>query len=120
LRNAGSAQRVRGAQQAAVDAVRAQALLLALGLGHFFVVRRDPERAAGAVRAVFIHARRKGAPARNRIAAQGELGRVVVHHHEVAHAGAGGAADARIEHQHAAPRPAPAPARTPRRRCRRR
>ncbi|MNT03452.1 hypothetical protein D3C72_1379890 [compost metagenome] len=91
------------AQQPALDAERAQPLLLAFGLGHFFVVRRDPERAAGAVGAVGAQARREGAPLRDRMAAEFELGRVVVHHHEVAHARAGGTAQARVEHAHAAP-----------------
>ena len=62
----------------------------------------QPERAAARKRRVLRQPWRPGFPQRQRCTRERELGRVVVHQHEVAHAGGGGggACRARIDHRH--------------------
>jgi hypothetical protein len=81
--------------------VRAQALLLFLGGGHFLGVGCHPQRAAVgelAGRLVGRHAWAPLVPEVQGRLAQRQFGRVVVHHHEVAHARVGGAALACVDH----------------------
>ena len=81
-----------------------QARAFVFGLLHLLGVGRHPQRAAvGESRAGRLgrHARRPGVPLRERGLAQRQFGGVVVHHHQVAHTGVGGAAQAGVKHQHA-------------------
>lgn len=82
--------------------MRMQARALVLGLLHLLGIGRDPQRAAvGESRAGRLggHAWRPGVPLGERGLADGQLGGVVVHDHQVAHAGVGGTAQACVEHQ---------------------
>ncbi len=90
----------RGAKHPAGNAGGLQRLALAFGLGEFAGVGGQPEGAAIAVRAVFRQIRRPGAPGLDRVVAEGQFGRVVVHRHQMAHAHRGGTAAAAVQHQY--------------------
>ena len=61
--------------------------LLTLGLLHLGLVACQPEGAAGAVLGIGRQLMAAGLPACQAVTAQCQLGRVVVQHHQVAHAG---------------------------------
>jgi len=63
--------------------------VFAVHFGHFFIVGRDPEGAAGKVFGVDRKLGGEFAPERLRVAGEGELGLGIVHHGEVAHARGG-------------------------------
>ena len=89
-----------GVQQFAGYASGAQANLFFACRVHFFVVGSNPQGAAVAVAAVGVHVRHQFGPEGDRGAAERQLGRVVVHHHHMAHTGCGGCAFGGVNHQH--------------------
>ena len=92
-----------GVQHLAGQAVVTHAPGFFFGTGHLGVIGGEPEGAAIAVGTAGLvgrHARAPCVPQRDRCLAQRQLGRVVVQHHQVAHARCRGSAQAGIEHQH--------------------
>ncbi|MNF70855.1 hypothetical protein D3C84_527850 [compost metagenome] len=98
--------RFTGAQGITSDQLAGNALglkvqVLAVGHGHFFGIGCQPQRPVAAVSAAFRQVRRQFAPALQRVLAQGQLGRVVVEHQQVAHTGGRRTVQASVQHQHA-------------------
>ncbi|EDT38099.1 hypothetical protein BamMEX5DRAFT_6127 [Burkholderia ambifaria MEX-5] len=93
----------RRVDQLARDAMRGERHLLGAREVHLVGIGREPQRAAVAVRAAFRHFAAQRTPQRDRVMAQREFGRVVVHRDEVPHAGAGRAAARVVDDEHAQP-----------------
>ncbi|MNS99184.1 hypothetical protein D3C72_1335810 [compost metagenome] len=91
------------AKQGGVDAVVAQASLLALGFSHVAVVGGKPHRAASGIGAGWVRVVHAGAPMPPCIQGRGaerQFGRAAVHGNQMPHAGLRGAAQAAVDHAH--------------------